>query len=109
MDHLFVVNQIIEKYKEYNKTLYITFVDFNKAFDMVDHSSLMHALNQQGVPQQYILVLSKIYEMSMGKIKLEEIGVPFRLERGVRQGDPISPKLFTALLEQVFRKMDEMD
>ncbi|KAI5718070.1 hypothetical protein M8J77_015738 [Diaphorina citri] len=106
MDHLFVVNQVIEKYNEYNKKLYIAFIDFNKAFDMVEHKSLMNALHQQGVPKPYIDILEKIYDSSIGKIRLEKVGPPFRLERGVRQGDPISPKLFTALLEQVFRNID---
>ncbi|KAI5716877.1 hypothetical protein M8J76_013824 [Diaphorina citri] len=66
----------------------------------------MNALHQQGVPKPYIDILEKIYDSSIGKIKLEKVGPPFRLERGVRQGDPISPKLFTALLEQVFRNID---
>ena len=35
----------------------------------------------------------------------EREGPPFRLERGVHQRDPISPKLFTSLLEDVIREM----
>ena len=30
----------------------------------------------------------------------------FKLETGVRQGDPIWPKLFTSLLEDIFRSMN---
>ncbi|GBP74838.1 hypothetical protein EVAR_55108_1 [Eumeta japonica] len=32
--------------------------------------------------------------------------VPFRVEKGVRQGDPLLPKLFFAVLESIFRRLN---
>ena len=33
----------------------------------------------------------------------------FPINRGVRQGDPLSPKLLTAVMEEVFKKADISD
>lgn len=40
------------------------------------------------------------------KVKTERIGEAFSIKKGVRQGDPLSPKLFSATLEHVFRKLE---
>ncbi|KAJ4446733.1 hypothetical protein ANN_13430 [Periplaneta americana] len=39
------------------------------------------------------------------KVKLDTEGTPFNIQRGVRQGDPLSPKIFNCVLEEVFRKL----
>lgn len=38
-------------------------------------------------------------------MKLESTGDEFPIKKGVRQGDPISPKLFSAVLEMIFRNL----
>ncbi|CAH2209455.1 jg18977 [Pararge aegeria aegeria] len=39
-------------------------------------------------------------------IELETVGEHFPICKGVRQGDPLSPKIFSAGFEEIFRNMD---
>ena len=104
-DHLQILNQILEKATEFNLRVYLAFIVYNKAFDSVEHTNVFQALSTQGVGNKYISILSQIYNQNYAKIKTEREGKPFLLERGVKQGDPISPKLFTAVLEDIFRNL----
>jgi hypothetical protein len=106
IDHIHVIKQIIEKFHEYNKHYYIAFVDYNKAFDSLKHSEIWKSLNEQGVPHKYIRIIMQLYKHNTAKIKLERIGEEFEIKKGVRQGDPLSPKIFTAVLETVFRRLN---
>lgn len=51
-------------------------------------------------------LLYNIYSISSARIKLEIEGPTFPIKKGVRQGDPLSPKLFSSVLEMVFRNLD---
>lgn len=104
-DHLQALNQIIEKMEEFNLPLYIAFVDYKKAFDSLEHASVFQALVNQGVETKYVRLLKTIYSQSTAKVKTEKVGQTFTLGRGVKQGDLISPKLFTCVLEEIFRKL----
>ncbi|CAH2105276.1 unnamed protein product [Euphydryas editha] len=64
------------------------------------------ALSEQGVEKEYIQVIKNIYKNSVSKVKLESTGPDFNINRGVRQGDPLSPKLFIAVLESIINKLD---
>lgn len=106
VDHIQVVTQIVGKCREYNKTIYVGFIDFTKAFDSLEHIAIWDALCQQGVEEVYVKLLHNIYSKSSAKIRLEKEGPEFPIRRGVRQGDPLSPKIFCSVLEMIFRNID---
>ncbi|KAG7301329.1 hypothetical protein JYU34_014259 [Plutella xylostella] len=106
IDHIHVVTQLIEKTKEYGKTLYICFIDFTKAFDSLEYSAIWQALLDQGVDMKYVEILHNLYTKCSTKIRLERDGPEFQIKKGVRQGDPISPKIFSSVLEMVFRNIN---
>lgn len=82
------------------KRLFITFVDFKKAFDSVGHNKLWLKLYQMGVSVQYINVLQDLYAKACTRIVLEnnEVTSPINLTRGVFQGDPLSALLFIIMM-----------
>ena len=106
IDHLHAVNQLIEKCAEYKIPLVVGLVDYNKAFDSVEIPDVIEALQEQGVDPVYVNVLKHIYKQAKSFIRLHKDSKPFQVSRGVRQGDTSSPKLFTACLEKVFRKLN---
>lgn len=106
VDHIHTIKQIIEKYQEYRLQYYIAFVDYNKAFDSLKHNMIWKSLLNQGVSTKYIRIIRNIYKNMTAKIRTEKIGDKFSIKKGVRQGDPLSPKLFSATLESVFRQLD---
>jgi hypothetical protein len=50
-DHMQVLNELVEKCHEYNLPLHMLFVDFEKAFDTVEHAALHSAPRRQAFPE----------------------------------------------------------
>ena len=92
-DHIHAINQL-----EYNIPLCVAFVDYEKAFDSVQTQAILTSLQEQGI-EEYITDSSVIVHLHKESEKI-------RIKRGVRQGDTISPKLFTPTLESIFRKLN---
>lgn len=106
LDHIHSLEMLIEKYQEFNRPLYIVFIDYQKAFDSLLHSSIWETLLSQQVPLDYIKVLKNIYDNSTSRVKLETTGPPIQIRKGVRQGDPLSPTIFIAVLESIIGKLN---
>ena len=45
---------VIEKAKEFQKNIYFCFIDYDKAFDCVDHNKLWKILKEMGIPDLLI-------------------------------------------------------
>ena len=59
--------------------------------------------------EPYVELIKHIYESATSVIMTDKTSESFKIERGVRQGDPVSPKLFNAVLEDIFRRLNWED
>ncbi|CAG9116832.1 unnamed protein product [Plutella xylostella] len=107
IDHIHTLRQVIQKTEEYNLPLYLAFVDYEKAFDSIELWAMLQSLQRCHIDYRYIEVLRCMYNAATMSVRLHEHSTkPIQLQRGVRQGDVISPKLFTCALEDVFKLVE---
>jgi hypothetical protein len=70
-------------------------LDFEKAFDKIEHEVIHQVMQGKGVGPKWIRWMKMI--MTSGNFSILLNGVPdkvFHCKRGVRQGDPLSSLLF---------------
>ena len=105
INHIHVVSQLNEKCREYNVTLCIAFIDYEKSIDSVQTQAVLTSLQEQGIEGVYIELLKEIYTNSSMTVHLNKESNKINTRRRVRQEDTISPNLFTAALESIFRRL----
>ena len=83
-------------------SLYVCFVDFEKAFDSVDRQSIWKILRHYGVPEKFVNTIRLLYEgFSCQVIHDGRLSEEFAVTTGVRQGCLLSPLLFLVVLDWV--------
>jgi hypothetical protein len=101
--HVFSLNAILQqKLSSKNGRVYALFVDLSKAFDSINHSKLWSRLERLGVSHKFIAFLKNLYNSVRAKIRTP-FGESdyFLLEKGVLQGESLSPKLFTLFIDEI--------
>ena len=99
LDNVKLVQVIIDWTRQENHKLYIGLLDQEKAYDSVDHDYLLKALSKIGVPRSLIMAIRGFYCDAQSTIMINGTeSKPFRMERGVRQGDPLSCLLFNIVI-----------
>ena len=106
IDHIHMVTKLIVASPELKMLLCLTFIDLKKAFDSVETEVVTEALAKQGIQTQYIRILRELYYGFTTRISPFYKEVIIDIKRGVWQGDTISPKLFSATLEDVMGRLE---
>ena len=60
-DEIANIRWIIEKAREFQKNIYLCFIDCAEAFDCVDHDKLWKALRKMGIPDHLTCLLRNLY------------------------------------------------
>ncbi len=99
MDHVFTLHCIIDLYLSKKKRLYCAFVDYKKAFDTVDRSSLWLKLLNTGIKGKVLSIIIRMYNSAKSCVQNQnEYSKVFSCNIGVCQGENISPLLFSMTL-----------
>ena len=109
-DMLFVLQILIEKIRNIEDEAFITFIDYSKAFDSVDHHHLFTIMLEFCFQKHLVSLISQLYTEQKATIRWngEQCSL-FDIKRGVRQGCILSPHLFSIYTEMIMRKADIED
>ena len=97
-DSLFILQQLLYKYTRQHKKLCVGFIDYEKEFDSVWQSRLIYKLYQYGVKAgKFFKVIKSMYSSIKTCVKTDESSITeiFSCNKGIRQGDGLSPVSFS--------------
>jgi hypothetical protein len=108
VNQIFILRNILEQVNEWNATLYVHFVDFEKAFDSIHRDSLWIIMRQYGIPQKLIQMVKALYaDFQCSVIDENETTDWFPVITGVKQGCCMSGFLFLLVIDWVMRRTIE--
>ena len=104
---IFNLKTICERYCEVDKKVYACFIDYEKAFDRVNHKKMIECLKDIGTKPKDVKLIVTLYWTQRAAIQLGSgTSGKFEIKRGVRQGCVLSPSLFNLFTEYIFRTLD---
>jgi len=104
-DQILNLRNIMQKSKEHQQHLFMCFIDFQKAFDSINHETLWIAMIELGFPSHIVNLIANLYRKQKAKVRVAGVySANFSVKKGVRQGCVISPYLFNIVAEMVMRE-----
>ena len=105
VDHIFALRNIIEQCAEWQRGLYVNFIDFRKAFDSVHRDSLWKIVRAYGIPDSISDIIKSYYDGYTCSVGNSDI--MFQVKTGVRQGCVLSTLLFNLVIDWVLSRTTE--
>ena len=104
LDQIATLRIIVEQSLEWNSSLYVNFVDYEKAFDSVDRKTLWKLLRHYGVPTKLVNLIKNSYDGTGCRvIHGGQFTCRFEVKTGVRQGCLLSPFLFLLAIDWIMK------
>ena len=104
MEAIFLVRQLMERYREQKKDLHMVFIDLEKAYDKIPRNVMWWALEKHKVPAKYITLIKDMYDNVVTSVRTSDVDTDdFPIKIGLHQGSALSPYLFALVMDEVTR------
>eukprot|EP00975_Prorocentrum_lima_P031682 6650622-Prorocentrum_lima.AAC.1 len=98
-DALFCVRRAGDIGEATKQPVFLVMLDWEKAFDTLAHDRLIAALDRLSVPTLLLEAICAMYSRPTFQVELQgALSVVKEQKRGIRQGCPLSPYLFIAVM-----------
>lgn len=100
LDHVKLAKHVKELCDTTERNGVLVALDQEKAYDRIDHAYLWRMLRAYGAPASFIGTVQRLYRRAETRVLVNQTeSEPFKVERGVRQGDPLSCLLFNLAIK----------
>ena len=102
IDHVFTLLALVQKQLLSHGKLYVCFIDFKKAFYLVDRNTLWLILKKNGIRGKMYKAVKSMYEFVKARVRVGgDLTEAFMCSRGLKQRDSCSPVLFSLLINEL--------
>ena len=89
------------------QSLFILFIDYEKAYDNVNRDKLWEMMDNN-IPNYLLKTIKCIYRDTKVRIKFNDgISEPLHINKDVRQGSGLSPVLFNIYINKTIQEISE--
>ena len=110
-DQIVNIHWIIENAREFQKSIYLCFIDYAKSVDCVDHNKLWKILKEMEIPGHLTCLLRNLYAGQEATVRIGHGTTDwFQIGKGVCRGCILSLCSFNLNAEYIMRnaRMDEV-
>ncbi|GKC02201.1 retrovirus-related pol polyprotein LINE-1 [Tanacetum coccineum] len=102
IEAIHLLKSLMEKYRENQRDLHISFVDLEKAYDSVPYEFIWRTLIEKRTLRRYLRVIRDMYEGAKTRVRTIVGNTNyFPMEVGLYHGSAISPYLFALILYEL--------
>ena len=108
---IFSIYLLMELAKSLNETIFIGFIDYEKAFDFVNRCDVVRDLIAEGAGCKFVRAVANMYKNTyyVPKVTERTTGEPIRARHGVTQGRKSSTSIFTFVMRNIPRSIKLKD
>lgn len=102
IDKKYTIQRILQGALDKQLLIYITFIDFRKAFYSVDKKTVFDIPSHHGIPMKMIKEIQTIYNNSRNAFLMDgQLTEEFNVATGILQYDKLAPFLFIIVIDYI--------